>query len=109
MVAWALQIRGVASIWSVRIMFSRTPRIRSPKNYCRRKAGSLCAERYTPLGGQNLDEIVREIAALRPDFVLNTLNGDSNLYFFRALKQAGVAPKLSRYFQPASPRRSWAR
>lgn len=43
-----------------------------------------------PLGEQTLDAFVREIAAQRPDFVLNTLNGDSNQYFFRALRKAGI-------------------
>ncbi len=37
-----------------------------------------------------MDKFAREIAAQHPDFVLNTLNGDSNLYFFRALRKAGV-------------------
>jgi len=52
--------------------------------------GQVLAERYVLLGAQNLGKFAREIAAQRPDFVLNTLNGDSNLYFFRALRQAGV-------------------
>ena len=34
--------------------------------------------------------MAREIAALHPDFVVNTLNGDSNLHFFPALKNAGI-------------------
>jgi urea transport system substrate-binding protein len=33
---------------------------------------------------------VREIAARHPDFVVNALNGDSNLHFFRALHEAGI-------------------
>ena len=47
-------------------------------------------ERYVPLGEGDLREVVREIAALRPDFVFNTLNGDSNLGFFRQLGEAGL-------------------
>ncbi len=52
--------------------------------------GQLVAERYVPMGERNLDAVVREIAARRPDFVVNTLNGDSNRYFFRALQKAGI-------------------
>jgi urea transport system substrate-binding protein len=52
--------------------------------------GQLVAELYVPLGSRDVDKFVREIVAQRPDFVVNTLNGDSNQYFFRALRQAGV-------------------
>ena len=48
------------------------------------------AERYVPLGGRDMDALARDIAAKRPSFVLNTLNGDSNRHFFRALQKAGV-------------------
>ena len=52
--------------------------------------GQIVAERYAPLGEKNLDEAVQQIVRLHPDFVVNTLNGDSNLHFFRALGKAGV-------------------
>lgn len=55
--------------------------------------GVMVAERYVPLGSQDMDDVARDIAARHPDFVLNTLNGDSNRSFFRALKQAGVSAK----------------
>ena len=48
--------------------------------------GELLAERYRPLGDASFDEIVAELQDLKPDVVLNTLNGDSNLHFFRAEK-----------------------
>ncbi|MBI3093765.1 MAG: urea ABC transporter substrate-binding protein [Rhodocyclales bacterium] len=52
--------------------------------------GELLAERYRPLGDASFDEIVAELQDLKPDVVLNTLNGDSNLHFFRALHAAGL-------------------
>lgn len=51
----------------------------------------ILAERYRPLGSTDFDEIVREIQQLRPDVVLNTVNGESNVHFFRALRAAGLA------------------
>lgn len=52
--------------------------------------GSVLGERYRPLGGADFGEVVAEIHALAPDVVLNTLNGDSNTHFFRALHAAGL-------------------
>lgn len=90
MVTWALQRHGkrVYMIGSDYV-FPRTAN-KIVKKLLQAQGGQLVAERYVPLGEKNLDAIVREIATLRPDFVLNTLNGDSNLYFFRALQQAGI-------------------
>ena len=52
--------------------------------------GTLLAERYLPLGSQRVESVVEEIARLKPDVVFNTINGDSNLHFFRALEKAGI-------------------
>lgn len=90
MVAWALQQRGkrVCLIGSDYV-FPRTAN-KIVKKMLQAQHGQLLAERYVPLDEQNLDAIVREIATLHPDFVVNTLNGDSNLHFFRALQKAGI-------------------
>jgi len=52
--------------------------------------GTVLAERYRPLGDSDFAAEVEEIRRLKPDVVLNTINGDSNLYFFRALDAAGL-------------------
>jgi urea transport system substrate-binding protein len=52
--------------------------------------GSVLAERYRPLGDADFSTIVAEIRALGPDVVINTVNGDSNTHFFRALHAAGL-------------------
>ena len=59
--------------------------------------GGIVGERFVPLGGADMKAVVDDIRRLRPDAVLNTLNGDSNAHFFAALKQAGLAnvPMLS--------------
>lgn len=90
MAIWALQQRGKrAYLIGSDYVFPRTAN-QIVKKLLKAQDGQLLAERYVPLGEQNLNEIVRDIAAQRPDFVLNTLNGDSNLHFFRALQQAGI-------------------
>ena len=52
--------------------------------------GTVLAERYRPLGDADFDAVIAEIRALKPDVVLNTINGDSNTHFFRALHEAGL-------------------
>lgn len=58
--------------------------------------GSVVGERYLALGSDAVAAIVDDIRRQAPDVILNTINGDSNPHFFRALKRAGVAiPVLS--------------
>lgn len=56
--------------------------------------GSVLGERYLPLGSTEVSRIVDEIAALRPDFVLNQLIGPSQYAFLdgmAALRQRDPA------------------
>ena len=90
MVAWALQRHGKrAYLIGSDYVYPRTAN-QIVKKLLLAKDGQVVAERYVPLGEQNLEEVVRDIVAQRPDFVVNTLNGDSNLHFFRALQKAGI-------------------
>ena len=52
----------------------------------------VVGEAYLPLGGSDMAEIVRQIKDSRADVVLNTINGDSNVAFFRSLRAAGLKP-----------------
>ena len=52
--------------------------------------GTVLAERYRPLGDADFSAVIADIRALKPDVVLNTVNGDSNMHFFRALHEAGL-------------------
>lgn len=52
--------------------------------------GELIAEEYTPLGHTDYSTIVNKIKTAKPDVVFNTLNGDSNVAFFKQLKDAGI-------------------
>lgn len=48
------------------------------------------AEEYTPLGHTDYSTIISKIQAAQPDVVYNTLNGDSNVAFFKQLQAAGI-------------------
>ncbi len=53
--------------------------------------GQVVGERYLALGSRDVAGVIADIRALRPDVVLNTINGDSNAAFFKGLKAAGLA------------------
>ncbi len=58
-------------------------------------SGVLAGEVYLPLGSRDVDEAIAHIVAVKPDAILNTLNGDSNVAFFQKLREAGLtADKL---------------
>ncbi|MCX6023729.1 MAG: transporter substrate-binding protein, partial [Chloroflexi bacterium] len=54
--------------------------------------GTLVGEEYTPLGHTDYTTVVSKILAAKPDVVFNTLNGDSNVAFFKQLKDQGNTP-----------------
>lgn len=56
------------------------------------RGGQLVGERYSLLGEAAFGPVVQQIKAARPDVILNLLNGDSNLAFFRTLRELGVTP-----------------
>ncbi len=62
-------------------------------DYVEKWRGEIVGERYLLLGSHEVDDIVAEIVERRPDAILNTINGDSNLAFFRALRAAGITPE----------------
>ena len=70
-------------------VFPRTAN-RIIRDLAQASGSQVLAERYLPLGDTGFDAAVAELRALKPDVVLNTLNGDSNLHFFRALRAAGL-------------------
>ncbi|SFS39711.1 urea ABC transporter substrate-binding protein [Paenibacillus sp. 453mf] len=54
------------------------------------EGGEVVGEEYTPLGHTDYSTIISKIKAADPDVVYNTLNGDSNVAFFKQLKDAGI-------------------
>jgi urea transport system substrate-binding protein len=57
------------------------------------QGGEVLGERYLPLGSMQMQAVIAEIKALKPDVILNTINGDSNNAFFKAFAEAGLTAK----------------
>jgi urea transport system substrate-binding protein len=55
--------------------------------------GKVVAEEYTPLGHTDYNTIINKIKSAKPDVIFNTLNGDSNVAFFKQLQDAGITAK----------------
>jgi urea transport system substrate-binding protein len=53
--------------------------------------GAILGEEYILLGSTAVKAAVDEIVRTRPEMILNTINGDSNVAFFRALRAAGIS------------------
>jgi urea transport system substrate-binding protein len=49
----------------------------------------VVGEEYVPLGGTEFSTIIAKIQEAQPDVIFNTLNGDSNVAFFKQYKDAG--------------------
>ncbi|MDB5053645.1 MAG: urea transporter, urea binding protein [Bacilli bacterium] len=62
------------------------------KEQLKAEGGTLVAEEYTPLGYTDYNSIIAKIKQAKPDVIYNTLNGDSNVAFFKQLKDAGIGP-----------------
>jgi urea transport system substrate-binding protein len=54
--------------------------------------GEVVGEEYVLLASVDFEQIVRQIVETQPDVILNTVNGDSNVAFFRQLRAAGITP-----------------
>jgi urea transport system substrate-binding protein len=53
--------------------------------------GQVVGEEYALLGSNDVGPMIARIKETRPDMVLNTLNGGTNLAFFRGLRAAGFS------------------
>lgn len=58
-----------------------------------RIGGEVAGEIYIPSGSVEVKELIAEIAAAKPELIINTINGDSNIAFFRSLRTAGIKPE----------------
>ncbi len=54
--------------------------------------GQIVGEEYVLLGSTEVGPAVRKIVEMKPDVILNTINGDANVAFFRELRAAGITP-----------------
>ena len=52
--------------------------------------GECVGETYVPMGHDDFSEIIADIQREKPDVIINSLNGDSNVSFFIQFAQAGI-------------------
>lgn len=55
--------------------------------------GKIVGEEYKNLGEKDFKEIVDKISKTKPKVILNTINGDSNVWFFKELRNHGITPQ----------------
>ncbi|MDF2960968.1 MAG: urea transporter, urea binding protein [Paenibacillus sp.] len=92
-VTWLLQNKGKKFfLLGSDYVFPRTAN-KIIKEQLKAEGGQLIAEEYTPLGHTDYNTIISKIKKEKPDVVFNTLNGDSNVAFFKQLKDAGISAK----------------
>ena len=60
------------------------------KAYAAANGINIVGEEYTPLGHTEYSTVVNKLKDAKPDAVFNTLNGDSNVAFFKQFKAAGL-------------------
>src|SRR5882757_9850330 len=65
------------------------------KQYAKQLGIEIVGEEYVPLSSDDWTTQVAKIAAAKPDFVFNTINGSSNVGFIKAYDEAGLGPSKS--------------
>lgn len=65
------------------------------KQYAKTLGIQIVGEEYVPLSSDNWTTQVAKIAAAKPDFVFNTINGSSNVGFIKAYSEAGLGANKS--------------
>ena len=52
--------------------------------------GECAGETYVPMGHSDFTAVIDDIMTEKPDVIINSLNGDSNINFFTQLTKAGI-------------------
>lgn len=52
---------------------------------------TIVGEAYIPLGSNKIDEAIKLIQESKPDVIINSINGDSNKYFFNKMRSVGIS------------------
>ncbi len=60
------------------------------KDALRELGAEVVGEEYRPLGSDDFQPVVDKIVAAKPDCIMNTISGDSNIEFVQQLRAAGV-------------------
>jgi urea transport system substrate-binding protein len=86
-----LKSQGKTSIYLVGsdYVFPRTAN-KEIQAYAKANGMKVLGEDYAPLGSTEFGTITNKVKAAKADAVFNTLNGDSNVAFFKEYKSAGL-------------------
>jgi len=89
-----LKAQGKTKIYLVGsdYVFPRTAN-KEIKAYAAANGMTILGEEYKPLGDTEFETIVNKLVAAKPDAVFNTLNGDSNVAFFKQLDGKNLKAK----------------
>ncbi|OLD80632.1 MAG: urea ABC transporter substrate-binding protein [Acidobacteria bacterium 13_1_20CM_58_21] len=89
---WAFQ-KGYKKIFLLGsdYVFPRTANLILKKHIVQSR-GTVAGEEYVPLGGTDFSSVISKIKLAGPDIIFNTLNGDSNVSFFKQASAAGMPP-----------------
>lgn len=60
------------------------------KKHIEHDGKTMAGEEYVPLGGSDFSAVINKIQLAKPDIIFNTLNGDSNVSFFKQMAAAGL-------------------
>jgi urea transport system substrate-binding protein len=90
--SWAEQ-KGYKSYFLIGsdYVFPRTANLILKKHIAKDKL-SVVGEEYVPLGGTDFSAVIAKIQAAKPAIIFSTLNGDSNVSFFKQMSAAGLPP-----------------
>ncbi|MGW0763607.1 urea ABC transporter substrate-binding protein, partial [Streptomyces sp. NPDC002814] len=89
-----LKSKGLKKIYLVGsdYVFPRTAN-KEISAYAKANGMTILGEDYAPLGSTEFSTIANKVKASKADAVFNTLNGDSNVAFFKEYKSAGLTAK----------------
>ena len=62
------------------------------KDQAKLLGAKVIGEAYQPLGSLRFKSIVEDIVRLKPQVIINTINGSSNIAFFKELRNVGITP-----------------
>jgi urea transport system substrate-binding protein len=60
------------------------------KKHIEHDGKTVAGEEYVPLGGSDFSAVINKIKLAKPDIIFSTLNGDSNVSFFKQMAAAGL-------------------
>jgi urea transport system substrate-binding protein len=60
------------------------------KKHIENDKDTVAGEEYVPLGGTDFSAVINKIKVAKPQMIFSTLNGDSNVSFFKQMAAAGL-------------------